>query len=339
LGPGVPVTEEDIRRAYYANAGAPHTWWITELQMDPPALIVADGDTGRLYRVGYSIGAGGRVEFSAAAEVASYADVAASRGPGPVVVYGSAEESRTLDGDAEDYDDEGYDDYDDYDDDEGELAASGWPAGGDQVVRFTPEQAAGLVDAAVRAGKIPAGRAAYWRGRVMAAGAEGGEAVSALLELAPVLALASGGPGWDDEDTYGALYPVAGSAGPPGPPAGDTYARLYPEDTGRGVRAAVPGPDYGGQPGEDRHEVVRHGPVSVVHSHPHADYSGGVHHHPHVHRADARHDGAGHPHGAPAVAGSGPDVCAARRAEALWADPAGPAGYTDDQLYAALWGE
>ena len=90
------VTEEDVRRAYYARAGAPTTWWITELQMNPQQLIVADEDTGKLYRVPYQINAEA-VTFEAAAEIASYSEVAAARGTGPVVVYASAEESRSFD--------------------------------------------------------------------------------------------------------------------------------------------------------------------------------------------------------------------------------------------------
>jgi hypothetical protein len=87
------ITEEDVRRAYYATAGAPLTWWITELQMDPPQLIVAAEDTGKLYRVPYAI-EGAAIDFGGAAEIASYSEVAAGRADGPVVVYASAAESR-----------------------------------------------------------------------------------------------------------------------------------------------------------------------------------------------------------------------------------------------------
>ena len=89
------VTEEDVRRAFYASADPPLSWWIAELQMEPPALIVADSDSGRLYRVPYRID-GDAVSFDAAAEVASYSEVAAGRADGPVVVYASAEESRDV---------------------------------------------------------------------------------------------------------------------------------------------------------------------------------------------------------------------------------------------------
>lgn len=48
------VSEEFVRRAY-VNSGAPATWWITEVQLDPPQLIVADQATGKAYRVPVSI--------------------------------------------------------------------------------------------------------------------------------------------------------------------------------------------------------------------------------------------------------------------------------------------
>jgi peptidoglycan hydrolase-like protein with peptidoglycan-binding domain len=92
----MPVTEEDVRRAYYANAGPPTSWWITELQMAPPQLIIADETDGRVYRVPYVID-GDAVTFGAADEIAEgYEGVAASRGHGPVIAYASAEDSRAV---------------------------------------------------------------------------------------------------------------------------------------------------------------------------------------------------------------------------------------------------
>lgn len=95
-----PVTEEDVRRAYYASAGAPLSWWIAELQMQPAALIVADEASGKLYRVPYTV-EGSAVSFGAAAEIAAYSEVAAGRATGEVVVYASAEESRAVEIEAE----------------------------------------------------------------------------------------------------------------------------------------------------------------------------------------------------------------------------------------------
>ena len=94
-GTVMAVTEEDVRREYYATAGAPQSWWITELQMTPPQLIVADEQSGRIYRIGYRID-GSAVSFDPPAEVASYADVAASRGTGTVVAFASAADSRAV---------------------------------------------------------------------------------------------------------------------------------------------------------------------------------------------------------------------------------------------------
>jgi hypothetical protein len=181
-------------------------------------------------------------------------------------------------------------------------------------VRLTAGQVDQLVVGAVATGRIPAGRAGYWRGRVMAAGQDGAEAIAALMSLAPVLASAPLDIGGEEDALYARLYPVAAAG----------LGRLDLDDA-------------------DRHEVVTHPAVSVTHSHEHASYEGGgaTHSHPHVHRADARHDpGAGHPHvvEGPPFAGSGRDVAAARRAEGLAADPGGPAGWTLDQLYEALWG-
>lgn len=123
-GAVMAVTEEDVRRAYYAHAGAPQSWWITELQMQPPQLIVADEESGKLYRVPYAI-EGAAVSFGSAGEIASYSDVAAARGTGPVVVYASAEESRDT-GEGDSQDDEDGADGEPGDDEEG-----GDPGGGD----------------------------------------------------------------------------------------------------------------------------------------------------------------------------------------------------------------
>jgi len=96
------VTEEDVRRAYYAAGVAPHDWWITELHMNPTQLIVSAGD-GKLYRVPFTVAADA-VTFGDAAELAGYADLAASRGTGAVMVFASAAESRDVAADADEHD-------------------------------------------------------------------------------------------------------------------------------------------------------------------------------------------------------------------------------------------
>lgn len=89
-GTPMAVTEEDVRRAYYANAK--NTWWITELQMVPTQLIVA-GDDGQLLQVPFTLD-GGDISFGDATPLETYADLAAARGTGHLVTYASAEESR-----------------------------------------------------------------------------------------------------------------------------------------------------------------------------------------------------------------------------------------------------
>lgn len=87
------VTTEDVRRAYYAS-GVPLSWWIAEMQMSPAQLIVCDDAEDKVYRVPFKI-AGSGVSFSDPVEVTvEYADVAATRGTGTVLVYASAADSR-----------------------------------------------------------------------------------------------------------------------------------------------------------------------------------------------------------------------------------------------------
>jgi hypothetical protein len=99
-GDVVAVTEEDVRRAYYADGGAPSTWWITELQMAPTQLVVA-GDDGKIFRVPFTIDSDGIV-FGEAEAVDTYADLTASRGTGHLVTYASADESRDVGGESDD---------------------------------------------------------------------------------------------------------------------------------------------------------------------------------------------------------------------------------------------
>ncbi len=70
------VTTEDVRRAYYAGpAASNYSLWITELQLDPPQLIVADEADAKVYRVPVQI-SGTDVTFGDAVEVSvEYVDV------------------------------------------------------------------------------------------------------------------------------------------------------------------------------------------------------------------------------------------------------------------------
>ena len=79
------ATVEDVRRAYY-ESGVPPTYWITELQVDPPQLIVSDDATSNLYRVpvqldGSSVTFGAPVQVEAViTDMPAPAKTAASRG-------------------------------------------------------------------------------------------------------------------------------------------------------------------------------------------------------------------------------------------------------------------
>lgn len=70
------VTTEDVRRAYYEQHTTPYSYWITEMQVDPPQLIVCDDAQAKVYRVPVTI-TDGAVTFGAAQEVVvEYMDVA-----------------------------------------------------------------------------------------------------------------------------------------------------------------------------------------------------------------------------------------------------------------------
>lgn len=72
------VSVEDISRAYYESAG--YTNWITQLQLNPLQLIVADDATGKYHRVPISL-KGDEFEFGAPVEVAvEFLDVKTDKG-------------------------------------------------------------------------------------------------------------------------------------------------------------------------------------------------------------------------------------------------------------------
>ena len=81
------VSVDDVSRAFYENASTPPTYWITEMQLDPPQLIVCDDATSNLYRVPLTIN-GSSITFGAPVQVQRVftdapapAKTAASRGP------------------------------------------------------------------------------------------------------------------------------------------------------------------------------------------------------------------------------------------------------------------
>ncbi|MGH6692652.1 MAG: hypothetical protein ACREF4_18440, partial [Gammaproteobacteria bacterium] len=69
------VSSEDVRRRYF-ESGAPWSVWITEVQLDPPQLIVTDDAGGKMYRVPFTI-SGDEITFGQQQEVAiEYVDKA-----------------------------------------------------------------------------------------------------------------------------------------------------------------------------------------------------------------------------------------------------------------------
>jgi len=72
------VTTEDVRRAYFDSGSTPYSYWITEMQMDPPQLIVCDDATSKVYRVPVTI-KGSDITFGDAQEVeVEYVDLKAA---------------------------------------------------------------------------------------------------------------------------------------------------------------------------------------------------------------------------------------------------------------------
>lgn len=63
------ATVEDLRRAYYDSANTPPNNWITEIQLDPPQLIVCDEQPGQTFRVPVTVGSDGGFAFGAAVPV------------------------------------------------------------------------------------------------------------------------------------------------------------------------------------------------------------------------------------------------------------------------------
>jgi hypothetical protein len=88
------VTTEDVRRQYYADPATGYSMWITEMQLDPPQLIVCDEATDKVYRVPVTI-KNSTITFGDAVEVeVTYQDIAAARGTGTALVFASAADSR-----------------------------------------------------------------------------------------------------------------------------------------------------------------------------------------------------------------------------------------------------
>jgi hypothetical protein len=79
--PSPAATVEDVRRAYYDNPATPPTCWITEIQLSPLQMIVANEVDGTLCRVPVTIGSDGAVTFGTPIPVqVAYVDQPAEEG-------------------------------------------------------------------------------------------------------------------------------------------------------------------------------------------------------------------------------------------------------------------
>jgi hypothetical protein len=88
------ATTDDVRRAYYAGPGAGWSWWIREMYVDPPELIVDNDDDASVWRVPYAIDGDGNVTFADAQRVrVEYVNARAAAGA-PAARFASRTESR-----------------------------------------------------------------------------------------------------------------------------------------------------------------------------------------------------------------------------------------------------
>ncbi len=206
--PGAPIraaapvqaaaaTVEDVRRAYYDQADVPMTYWITELQMSPPQLIVCDEASANIYRVPVTIN-GSDITFGTPVPVErEYTDMPAAAKTAAAARWGSPVAAR----------------------------AARPAAPGTRPARGTEEKIA----AAVAAGKIPQSRASFYR--QMAAH---GDDLSVLDTLAAVPGLtAASAPQDPAEIAYRNLFGATSGDGPQPVSAahaseGDVYEGIFP---------------------------------------------------------------------------------------------------------------
>lgn len=88
------ATTDDVRRAYYAGPGSGWDWWIREMYVDPPELIVDNDGDASVWRVPYTIDGDGAVTFADAQRVrVEYVNARVAAGA-PAVTFASRVESR-----------------------------------------------------------------------------------------------------------------------------------------------------------------------------------------------------------------------------------------------------
>jgi hypothetical protein len=238
------------------------------------------------------------------------------------------------------------------------------------TMRVTNREARHLVNAAVNSGRTPPWRRPYWRQAIAGGGPAAGQAIAQLVAMRP--APADVVAGWNRDPRTRRAH-AAAAAQDDTAAMDDVYARLYPTDEQAAVeqerrvaqqardagRYSMPGartdnrlrlpeaqagvPVYGH--GDDELELppeLRHGAVSVVHSHPHSDYTGGTHEHEHAHLSSALHKPAAGVHAHPdpepvPLADAAAAGIAARQARRARAGDR-HAHDTDDQLLERLFG-
>jgi hypothetical protein len=88
------ATTDDVRRAYYSGPGTGWAWWIREMYVDPPELIVDNDDDATIWRVPYAIADDGTVTFADAQQVrVEYVTARVSAGE-PLQRFATRTESR-----------------------------------------------------------------------------------------------------------------------------------------------------------------------------------------------------------------------------------------------------
>lgn len=163
--PNAATTVEDIRRSYYDDPSTPPTMWITEIQLAPLQMIVADEAQGTLCRVPVKIGSGGTVSFGDPVPVqVSYVDAPEQK----TAASAAIPLGRAL-----------------------AVAAKLRGQADDQLAQHASREISARdqqrIAAAIGRGAIPASRAEFY-----AAQAAAGHDISALDQLAAVIPVAAG---------------------------------------------------------------------------------------------------------------------------------------------------
>ena len=205
------ATVEDIRRAYYDQPNVPMSYWITEIQIAPPQLIVCDEATANIYRVPVTI-SGADISFGTPVQVQrEFVDApgakttAAARWGSPVIARAAIPAAAARPAPrpaqpstvADTAEDQLYREMFGGDPVQVQAGARTVPAPKPRGLPYRETEA--KIAAAIADGKFPRSRAAHYRALAAA-----GDDLSVLDQLAagvPVL-----DPGGADQDPEDALY-------------------------------------------------------------------------------------------------------------------------------------